>query len=58
MNWNNVKRTLWSMVSRKKDDDIEEQPAVKTLVFDRPFDFYLYDRRRQIVFASGTVSGP
>ena len=58
MNTVNMKRTFWNIFSRKKkSDELIEEPT-KTLVFDRPFDFYLYDQRRQIVLASGTISGP
>ena len=57
MNWVHFKRTVRSLWSRNQETE-SGHSSPKTLVFDRPFDFYLYDSRRQIVLASGTISGP
>ena len=64
-NWFCCKRALlsklrWPWRSNKKKMETETHDDVvrRTLVFDRPFDFYLYDRRRQICYVSGTVTSP
>lgn len=56
MNWYNIKQNFRWRRKEKIEDNEQTKDDHKTIVFDRPFDYYLYDSFNRIVYASGTIT--